>query len=278
MDGVVATGALAEGSRDLGRWWKSSRKKVVVEAGAQGLLQPRWSRAQAAMPTTTAAVPALVLAVAATVDDGKHSAGPGAGIVSCALLLMLMGGLNGERAARRGAGVAGRWLGGREHLAVSGRFGRQPAASASARPWRLCPWPARSPIWSARRASRGRSCGSAGSRLFQGRQRCHVRLLVVDEGREREIKALGIGSALWHTLSEGDQVRARVGVKLGWISEIEVTARARHREGRYDDTGEYRVDVPENLGEVRLSEPRRELRRDPCQEFRREPRWEPRRE
>ncbi|MFE9174004.1 DUF2207 family protein [Streptomyces kebangsaanensis] len=131
MDGVAVTGTLAEGARDLGRWWKSFLKKAVVEARTQGLPQPRWSRAQAAMLTTTAVVPALALAVAATVDDGKRNAGPGAGVVSWTLLLMLTGRLNGERATRRGAEVAGRRLGMREHLAASGRFGRQPAASVT---------------------------------------------------------------------------------------------------------------------------------------------------
>ncbi|MFE4415079.1 DUF2207 family protein [Streptomyces sp. NPDC056821] len=369
VDGVVATGALAEGSRDLGRWWKSFRKKVVVEARTQGLSQPRWSRAQAAMLTTTAAVPALALAVAVTADDGKHHAGPGAGIVSWALLLMLMGRLNGERGTRRGAEAAGRWLGVREHLAASGRFGRQPAASvtvwgrhlAYAAALGLAPRAvANLPVGGA--ADDRRAWSDYGGmwhavtvhyprRLFWAREPRHVlfRALVagafagfwtwmillvatafdrwpdtllqptalgvgtavtvvplfraitdlvrkediqgqvvrlrrfqtaskgegstqyaywcaVDEGRGREIKALGIGSALWHTLSQGDQVRARVGAKLGWITEVEVTARARHREGRYDDTGEYRIDAPENLGEVRLSEPRL----DPHQEPRRE--------
>ncbi|MYV46533.1 DUF2207 domain-containing protein [Streptomyces sp. SID2888] len=373
VDGVVPTGALAEGSRDLGRWWKSFRKKVVVEARAQGLSQPRWSRARAAMLTTTAAVPALALAVAVTADDGKHNAGPGAGIVSWALLLMLTGRLNGERGTRRGAEVAGRWLGVREHLAASGRFGRQPAASVTVWGRHLAYAAA---LGLAPRAVAGLPVGGAADnrrawsdyggmwhavtvrypkRLFRAREPLPmlfralaagafagfwtwmillvatafdrwpdtwlrptalgvgaavavvplvraitdlvrkedirgqvVRLrrfqtgsgddggaqyaywCAVDEGRGREIRALGIRSALWHTLSEGDQVRARVGAKLGWISEIEVTARARHREERYDDTGEYRIDAPENLGEVRLSEPRR----DPRQEPRREPRRE----
>ncbi|GED90667.1 DUF2207 domain-containing protein [Streptomyces sp. 6-11-2] len=373
VDGVVATGALAEGSRDLGRWWKSFRRKVVVEARAQGLSRPRWSRAQAAMLTTTTAVPALTLAVAVTADGGKHNAGPGAGIVSWALLLMLMGRLNGERGTRRGAEVASRWLGVREHLAASGRFGRQPAASVTL--WgRHMAYAAA--LGLAPRAVAGLPVGGAAGdrrawsdyggmwhvvtvrypkRLFWAREPLPMlfRALVagafagfwtwmillvatafdrwpdtllqptalgvgaavavvplaraisdlvrkediqgqvvrlrrfqiasrgdggaryahwcaVDEGRGREIKALGIGSVLWHTLSEGDQVRARVGAKLGWIAEIEVTARARHREGRYDDTGEYRIDAPENLGELRLSEPRL----DPRQEPRRKPRRE----
>ncbi|MGI5486549.1 DUF2207 family protein [Microtetraspora malaysiensis] len=131
VDGVVATGALAEGSRNLGRWWKSFRKKVIVEARALGLSRPRWSRAQAALLTAAAAVPSLAVAVAVTVSDDEQKGGLGAAVVTFALLLALMGRLNGERGTPDGARAAGQWLGVREHLAATGRFAEQPAASVT---------------------------------------------------------------------------------------------------------------------------------------------------
>ncbi|OPG08221.1 hypothetical protein B1L11_28600 [Microbispora sp. GKU 823] len=106
VDGVVATGALAEGSRDLGRWWKSFRKKVIVEARAQGLSRPRWSRAHALLLGVAAAVPAAAIGIAVAADDARanHDGGPGAAIVSFALLVTLMGRLTGSAARPRGPG------------------------------------------------------------------------------------------------------------------------------------------------------------------------------
>ena len=71
-DGVVATGALAEGSRNLGRWWKSFRKKVIADARQRGLSQARWSRAHATLLFAAALVPAALVAVAVTVADTSH--------------------------------------------------------------------------------------------------------------------------------------------------------------------------------------------------------------
>ncbi len=131
VDGVVATGALAEGSRDLRRWWKSFRKKVIVEAREQGLSRPRWSRAHALLLGAAAVVPAAAIGIAVSADDARanHDGGPGAAIVSFALLVALMGRLNGERGTAEGARAAGHWLGVREHLRATGRFAEQPAAS-----------------------------------------------------------------------------------------------------------------------------------------------------
>jgi hypothetical protein len=42
-DGVVATGALAEGNRHIGSWWKSFTHAVIEEARARGLSQRRWT-------------------------------------------------------------------------------------------------------------------------------------------------------------------------------------------------------------------------------------------
>ncbi|GAA4593905.1 hypothetical protein GCM10023194_59400 [Planotetraspora phitsanulokensis] len=138
VDGVVATGALAEGSRDISRWWKSFRKKVIVEARAQGLSRPRWSRAQAALLTTTAVAVAVLAGIAAevsgfgsNVSDEEGSPGVAVGFFCFLVLAGLMSKLNGERGTKRGAELAGRWLGVRDHLAATGRFGEQPAASVT---------------------------------------------------------------------------------------------------------------------------------------------------
>ncbi|MCT9933832.1 DUF2207 domain-containing protein [Planotetraspora sp. A-T 1434] len=131
VDGVVATGALAEGSRNLSRWWKSFRKKVISEARAQGLSRPRWSRAHTVLLTAAAAVPAVAVGIAVTITDRKHDGGIGAAIATFALLIALMGKLNGERGTELGARTAAHWLGVREHLAATGRFSEAPAASVT---------------------------------------------------------------------------------------------------------------------------------------------------
>ncbi|GGL06345.1 hypothetical protein Sme01_66530 [Sphaerisporangium melleum] len=131
-DGVVATGALAEGARDLQRWWKSFRRKVIAEARRQGLSRPRWSRAQALVLTIAAAAPALATGVAvfATADTDDRGGGIGAAIIAFAALFALAERLNGERGTARGAEAAGRWLGVRAHLA-SGNFAERPAAAVT---------------------------------------------------------------------------------------------------------------------------------------------------
>ncbi|SIR43972.1 Predicted membrane protein [Microbispora rosea] len=133
VDGVVATGALAEGSRDLRRWWKSFRRKVIVEAREQGLSRPRWSRAHALLLGAAAVVPAVAIGIAVGAGDAgaDHGGGPGAAILSFALLVALMDRLNGERGTAEGAAAAAHWLGVREHLRATGRFAEQPAASVT---------------------------------------------------------------------------------------------------------------------------------------------------
>ncbi|MEV6982207.1 hypothetical protein AB0M95_13235 [Sphaerisporangium sp. NPDC051017] len=132
-DGVVATGALAEGARNLGRWWKSFRKKVIAEARERGLSRLRWNRSQVVVLTAAAAVPAILFgaAVAATAEKDGFGAGLGAAIVSMGLLSMLMDRLNGERGTAEGARVAGYWMGVREHLAAGRGFAEQPAAAVT---------------------------------------------------------------------------------------------------------------------------------------------------
>ncbi|MEU8265893.1 hypothetical protein AB0B89_01895 [Sphaerisporangium sp. NPDC049002] len=362
-DGVVATGALAEGARNLGRWWKSFRRKVIVEAREKGLSRPRWSRSQAALLTVAAAVPALALgvAVAATADTGHKDGGFGAAIVGFALLTSLLGRLNGERGTAEGARVAGYWMGVRAHLAANQGFAEQPAAAVTiwgrhlayaaalglARRavtslpisvpaddkrawsdyggmwhvvnvryprrimWGRPPWPtigrglvaglasgfwlwllgiiahavlgwpeplvmpvaylgaavaAAVPIASAIAdlttktevegqivRLRAIQVGTSGND-----QPKYAYWVALDDGHLRDVKAFGIEEAKWSPLAEGDRVRARVGRRLGWIHEIEILDRSRHRDASsYDDTGELLLNVPENLGEVPV------LRRSP---------------
>ncbi|MEV0596756.1 DUF2207 family protein [Nonomuraea cavernae] len=129
-DGVVATGALAEGARDLKSWWKRFRKQVIADARQRGLSQPRWSRAQLALLTAAAAVPAVVIAVAVTLADPEHEGGLGAGLLTFLGLMVLTRRLNRERGTELGAQAAAHWLGVRAHLAA-GRFAEQPAASVT---------------------------------------------------------------------------------------------------------------------------------------------------
>ncbi|MEO3811915.1 hypothetical protein ABGB17_23200 [Sphaerisporangium sp. B11E5] len=133
VDGVVATGALAEGARSLGRWWKSFRRKVIDEARAQGLSRARWSKAQATLLTFTAAVPAGLagLTVAFHADDDSRGGGIGAAVIAFALLSGLVGRLNGERGTAAGAAAAGYWLGVREHLAAGDAYAERPAAAVT---------------------------------------------------------------------------------------------------------------------------------------------------
>lgn len=133
VDGVVATGALAEGARSLGRWWKSFRRKVIAEAREQGLSRARWSKAHATLLTFTAAVPAVAAAIAVEVNAEADDKGAGFGVavIGFAALTALVGKLNGERGTAKGAEAAGYWLGVREHLAAGDAYTERPAASVT---------------------------------------------------------------------------------------------------------------------------------------------------
>lgn len=131
-DGVVATGALAEGSRDLGRWWKTFTRTVIADARARGLSQPRWTRPQLTLLGVAAAVPAFFVALAFTLSDAERDAGGGIalGVLAYFLLMSGVGKLNTERGTQLGARAAGHWLGVRAHLATA-RFAEQPAAGVT---------------------------------------------------------------------------------------------------------------------------------------------------
>jgi hypothetical protein len=132
-DGVVATGALAEGNRHIGSWWKSFTQAVVEEARERGLSQRRWTPWHRTVLSVAAGIPGLAVAAAfilAPNDDDSLFGSLGAGFVVGAMLVALAEKMNGERATDLGLEVAGRWMGLREHLA-GGRFAEQPAAAVT---------------------------------------------------------------------------------------------------------------------------------------------------
>jgi hypothetical protein len=355
VDGVVATGALAEGARSLGRWWKSFRRKVIAEARAQGLSRARWSKTQAALLTFAAALPAGAagVAVAATAAAEDKDGAFGVSIMAFVLLTALVGKLNGERGTAEGAKVAGYWLGVREHLAAGNAYAERPAAAVTIWGRHLAyaaalglaghavaslpvsvpaddrrAWSDYGGMWHVvdvrypRRFLWGRppmavAFGGVVTGLFIGfwtwmaaiaasafdlwpqslvlpaayltggatavlpiafavadltstaeLEGQIVRLrrfrtgsndnkpkyaywVALDDGRTRVVKAFGIEEAKWEPLAEGDVVRVRAGRRVGWIHEVEVLSRSRHRgTASYDDTGEHTLDAPLDLSEA----------------------------
>ncbi|WP_433296994.1 DUF2207 family protein [Pseudonocardia sp. CA-142604] len=131
VDGVVATGALAEGNRNLDRWRKRFRKAVIDESRRLGFSQRRWGRANRRLLLASAAVPAAATALLGlNVPEDGAGAAYGIGMLVFVGLASLVERLNTERGTAAGALVAGRWLGVREHLA-GGRFAEQPAAAVT---------------------------------------------------------------------------------------------------------------------------------------------------
>jgi hypothetical protein len=111
-DGVVATGALAEGNRHIGSWWKSFTHAVIEEARARGLSQRRWTAWHRTVLSVAAVVPGLAVAVAfmlAPNEDDSLFGSLGAGFVVGAMLVAFAEKMNGERATDLGLEVAGRW-------------------------------------------------------------------------------------------------------------------------------------------------------------------------
>ncbi|MBD0322390.1 MAG: DUF2207 domain-containing protein, partial [Aldersonia sp.] len=134
-DGVVATGALAEGARHLGSWRKKFAKAVRAESRAAGLSQPRWSRWHRTLLTGAAVLPAAalgaLLAAAEPATDGDpFGAFLAAAAITLGALIALQEKINDERGTAAGAVAAARWLGVQEHLATA-RFAEQPAAGVT---------------------------------------------------------------------------------------------------------------------------------------------------
>lgn len=133
-DGVVATGALAEGARSLGSWWRAFGKAVIAEARAAGLSRPRWSRAQRLLLLGASAVPMAAVGFAAAAarsgSDGPLGPFAGGAVLTFALLSALVTRLDRECGTDAGGAAASRWLGVREHLAGA-RFAEAPAAAVT---------------------------------------------------------------------------------------------------------------------------------------------------
>jgi hypothetical protein len=133
-DGVVATGALAEGARNLGQWWRRFKKAVLSEARARDLFTPRWSKAQTTLLDAAAFVPG-VLAFAATAQvtdpNGDDDPSWAVGGVTVFVLWAIVHRLRGNRPTERGRQVIAAWLGVRDHLARNPRFNELPAAAVT---------------------------------------------------------------------------------------------------------------------------------------------------
>jgi hypothetical protein len=136
-DDVVATGALAEGARDLGQWWRRFRKAVLGEARAAGLFTPRWSKPQTSLLSAAAFVPAVLVWVAAsqvttaTGDNGEDDPRFAFAFGALIALWAIVGTLRGNRPTERGRQVIAAWLGVRDHLAGNQRLGEVPAAAVT---------------------------------------------------------------------------------------------------------------------------------------------------
>lgn len=130
VDGVVATGALAEGARNLGRWWKKFQREVIAEARRLGLSEPRRRGRHQAMLTAATVLPgaAVALFLASLPIDAPVVE---AGFLVCVLLSTRLKVSNPERGTAAGAAAAGRWLGVADHMATTGTFADRPAAAVT---------------------------------------------------------------------------------------------------------------------------------------------------
>lgn len=138
VDGVVATEALAEGARNLRRWWKKFHKEVIAEARRLGLSEPRLRRKRRAMLTAATALPGLAVAswvaslpIDRTDPGGSLGVGAWLGFVVFVLLSARLSASNAERGTAEGAAAAGRWLGVADHMAATGAFTERPAAAVT---------------------------------------------------------------------------------------------------------------------------------------------------
>jgi hypothetical protein len=136
-DGVVATGALAEGSRHLGSWWRRFSQAVRDEARAAGLSEARWHSTHRTILLAAAAVPALAAGVALalhpisdTGDDDPRGGFIAGVVVVYVAASWLVSKVNEERGTVEGARAAARWMGVRAHMAAA-RFGDKPAAAVT---------------------------------------------------------------------------------------------------------------------------------------------------
>ncbi len=130
--GVVPVAALSRGSRsEAGRWWRTFRREVIVDAQRRGLSRNRWGRGIKTLFTVASLVPAAAVALAVGVsgDDGDGVWGSGFG--TWLVLSAYAASRNRQRDTPAGREVAARWLGVRDHLGRNEVFDTLPPAAVA---------------------------------------------------------------------------------------------------------------------------------------------------
>lgn len=134
--GVVATEAIAEGSRDLEEWRKSFESSVVEEARSLGLT--RKAGGGGTGMSITGLIACFLLGALADVLVMPLLGGAPKGALAPSVLMLALGAttafdrkLGGERLTRRGRQAAGHWFGVRGHLAGIAQLDRLPAAAVT---------------------------------------------------------------------------------------------------------------------------------------------------
>ncbi|MBB3036767.1 DUF2207 family protein [Hoyosella altamirensis] len=118
-DGVVATGALAEGTGHLNSWRKKFDNAVRDASRDAGLSEARWHRIHHVILAAAAVLPAFASGIAwvvlMPVSEGEDADPIGGFFASAAIvyavLMFLSERLNTERGTPAGARAAGHWLG-----------------------------------------------------------------------------------------------------------------------------------------------------------------------
>lgn len=137
-DGVVATGALAEGTREIDSWRKKFATSLRSEARRSGLSEARWHRRHHTVFAVVSGLPALAVGTVLAAWEHATAAGDsdpigafaGGAVVTYAVLMFLAERLNNERATPAGAAAAGHWLGVRAQYSTLA-FDDKPAAAVS---------------------------------------------------------------------------------------------------------------------------------------------------
>jgi hypothetical protein len=135
-EGAVATNALAEGSRDLDKWWETFQQNVTADARALGLTRKVRGFGSGMSITGMIAFAALGFLVDMLVMppvDGRPQGALWAPVFFAGFLLMTVfdSRLKGERLTKRGRVAAGQWLTEREQLKGIANIARLPAAAVT---------------------------------------------------------------------------------------------------------------------------------------------------
>jgi hypothetical protein len=132
VDHVVPITALT--FRDLGEasaWTARLHKLVIDDARARGLTRRRFSPLLVTALSALAGLPAALLALVIMERSGEVGAGPGAGLISWALLSGLAGRPLGERDTPAGREAAARWLGLQRFLRNDEAFAELPPSAVT---------------------------------------------------------------------------------------------------------------------------------------------------